>query len=82
MANVLNIPLDIPKTEEGPGYGGAILSMVGCGEYPSVEKAAASLVSVTATVEPEPALAARYEAAYQKFRKIYPTVKNLFRELK
>ena len=82
MANVLDIPLDLPQTEEGPGYGGAILAMVGCGEYPSVEKAAASLVSVTATVEPEPELAARYEAAYQKFRKIYPTVKNLFRELK
>ena len=82
MANVLDIPLDLPQTEEGPGYGGAILAMVGCGAYESVEQAAASLVSVTATVEPDPELSARYEAAYQKFRKIYPTVKNLFRELK
>ena len=29
LANVLNISLDIPQTEEGPGYGGAMLAMVG-----------------------------------------------------
>ena len=82
MANVLNIPLDIPRTEEGPGYGAAMLAMVGCGQYESVKDCADALVKVTDSVEPDPALAARYEERYQKFRKIYPAMKNLFQEVK
>ncbi len=81
MSNVLNIPLDIPRTEEGPGYGAAMLAMVGCGEYTDVKACADALVSVTGTVFPEPDIADRYEQAYQKFRKIYPASKDLFREL-
>ena len=30
------------------------------------------------TVEPEPELVAKYEERYQKFKKLYPTVKVLF----
>jgi len=82
IANVLNISLDIPRTEEGPGYGGAMLAMVGSGAYASVADCAAALVQVRETVEPDPALAERYEARYRQFRKIYPTMKNLFKELK
>ena len=82
MANVLNIPLDIPQTEEGPGYGAAMLAMVACGEYNDVKACADALVHTTETVDPEPALAERYEQAYRKFQKIYPAAKELFRELK
>ena len=81
FANVLGIPLDMDKTEQGPGYGGAMLAMVGCGWYDSVQACTDALVSVTDTVEPDPALAARYEVQYQKFRRIYPTVKDLFQKL-
>jgi xylulokinase len=82
MANVLNIPLELPQTEEGPGYGGAMLAMVGCGEYESVADCTAALVRTTETIEPDPEISARYEVQYQKFRKIYPSVKNLFKEIK
>lgn len=78
FANVLNLDVDVLETEEGPGYGGAILAAVACGEYPSVEAAADALVHVTDTVHPDPEIAGRYEAQYQKFRAIYPTVKDLF----
>ena len=78
IANVLNIALDIPQTEEGPGYGGAMLAMVGCGVYDSVEGAVDALVHTAHTVEPDPAIAARYEEQYRKFRAIYPAVKSLF----
>ena len=81
MANVLDLPLELPQTEEGPGYGAAMLAMVGCGAYASVAEAASALVRVTDTIRPEPELAARYEERYQKFRQIYPTVKNLFPQL-
>ena len=78
FANVLNIDIDILAAEEGPGYGGAILAAVACGEYASVEEAAGKLVRVTETISPDPEIAARYEAQYQRFRAIYPTVKELF----
>lgn len=81
FANVLGIPLDMVKTEQGPGYGGAILAMVGCGVYGSVQEATEKLVEVASTTEPDAALTARYEAKYQQFRKIYPTMKPLFPEL-
>lgn len=81
IANVMNLKVDVIESEEGPGYGGAILAAVGCGEYSSVEEAADKLVKVVDTVEPEAELVAKYEERYQKFRQIYPTVKGLFRTL-
>ena len=81
IANVMNLKVDVIESEEGPGYGGAILAAVGGGEYSSVEAAAEKLVKVIDTVEPEAGLVEKYEERYQKFKKIYPTVKGLFREL-
>ncbi len=81
MANVLGIPLDILVTEQGPGYGGALLAMVCCGRYANVQEATDALVHVSRTIEPDPAITARYEERYQKFKKIYPTLKPLFKEL-
>jgi xylulokinase len=69
------------ETEEGPGYGGAILAAVACGEFPSVEAAADTLVHITGTQRPDAEIAARYEERYRKFREIYPTVRGLFRTL-
>ncbi len=82
FANVLGIPLDIIKTEEGPGYGGAILAMVACGVYPDVRSAAHALVSTIDTVEPDPELTKLYEERYQQYRHIYPAMKQLFKVLK
>lgn len=82
FANVLNITLDIPQTEEGPGYGGAMLAMVGAGKFASVEECADALVKVTSSLEPDPALAALYEEKYNKFKAIYPAMKDLFKTLK
>ena len=49
FANVLGIPLDMVKTEQGPGYGGAMLAMVGCGRFESVQAAADALVELAST---------------------------------
>ncbi|MBE6997526.1 MAG: xylulokinase [Ruminococcaceae bacterium] len=78
FANVLGIPLDLVKTEQGPGYGAAMLAMVGCGRFATVAEAAAALVEVAGTVEPDAALTALYDAQYQKFRRIYPAMRELF----
>lgn len=81
MANVLNMDINSLEAEEGPGYGGAILAAVACGEYASVEEAADRLVRMKETIHPDPAIAGRYETQYQKFRAIYPALKELFPKL-
>ena len=81
IANVMNLKVDVIESEEGPGYGAAILAAVGCGAYESVEAATEKLVKVVDTVEPSQELVAKYEERYQNFRKIYPAMKGLFQEL-
>lgn len=78
IANILGIKVDIIESEEGPGYGGAMLAAVGCGEFASVEEAADKLVKVIDTVEPDAELTAKYDVRYNQFKQIYPTVKPVF----
>ena len=74
IANVLNLKVDVIESEEGPGYGAAMLAAVACGEYASVEEIATKLVKVVDTIEPDEALAAKYEDRYQQFKQIYPAL--------
>ena len=55
-----------------------MLAAVACGEYANVEEAAAKIVKIIDTVEPEPELVAKYEERYQQFKQIYPACKPLF----
>ena len=81
IANVLGIPLESPESEQGPGMGGAMLAMVACGAYPSVEAACGSLSKTASVLEPNPELTARYEERYQKYRLLYPALKYVFHDL-
>ena len=82
FANVLGIPLEMVRTEQGPGYGAAMLAMVGSGVFESVQAASDALVELSSVTEPDPALTARYEAQYQKYRKIYPALRDVFPALR
>ena len=44
----------------------------------NVQAAAEAIAWVVDTIEPERELVAKYEEKYQKFKKIYPVVKELF----
>ena len=81
IANVLNVKVDVIETEEGPAYGGALLAAVACGEFGSIEEATNTVVKVIDTIDPEEGLVAKYEEKYNKFKKIYPAVKDLYSEL-
>lgn len=82
VANILNVEVDVPVSEEGPGFGAAILAAVGCGEYESVEKAAKSIIKIKEKIKPEADLVVKYEEKYQKFKKIYPALKDVFKEIR
>ena len=81
FANVLNCELEVPASEQGPGMGGAMLAMVACGEYESVKDCCEKLCTIADVVKPEPKLVNKYEARYQKYKKIYPSCKQLYVDL-
>ena len=81
MANILGIPLALPQTEQGPGYGGAMLAAVACGEYATVQECADKLIKIKSVTEPDPALVKKYAARYELWHKLYPALKPLYAEM-
>lgn len=78
VADVLGIGVERPSVEEGPAYGAAMLAMVGCGEYQSVEQAAEKLVRVSSVTLPDHARTELYRKRYEIFRALYPALKESF----
>ena len=78
IADVLGISVETPMIEEGPAYGAAILSMVTCGAYSTVEAATDALIKIKEIVQPDKEIVAAYEKKYQIFRKLYPSLKEVF----
>lgn len=81
FANVLGIRLDMVKTEQGPGYGGAILAMIGDGVFADAAEASENLVEIAESVYPDKEISERYNKQYEKFNKIYPALKDIFFEI-
>ncbi len=77
MANVLNLTLQSPQTEQGPGYGGAMLAAVACGEYATVADCAKALVKIKSETKPDPKLVKKYNARYAAWKRYYPALKAL-----
>ncbi|MCM1258456.1 MAG: xylulokinase [Roseburia sp.] len=81
VANVLNVTLEAPENEEGPSMGGAMLAMVACGEYDTVQRAAEAICKVKEVIKPEETLVKKYEKQYDKFKEIYPALKPVFQKI-
>ena len=77
-ADILEIPVVQPVVEEGPAYGAAMLSMVACGAFDSVKEAADKLVRFRDPIPPNSELSGYYSDKYQRWRRLYPTLKPLF----
>lgn len=78
VANIMNLSIDTVEVEEGPAYGGAILAAVADGRYASVEEACKAIVKRKDTTEPEADLVDKYEKNYQRYRKLYPMLKEFY----
>ena len=82
LCNILNITLEIPAAEEGPGYGGAILSMVASGDRENIKSLSEDFLSIKERILPEKEIVERYEQRYNEYKKIYPSVKQLYKDIK
>lgn len=78
IANVLGIPIYTLTAEEGPAMGGAMLAMVGAGEYGCIEDAAEAIVKVSGVVYPDAETVKKYEKKYEIFKSLYPALKDCF----
>jgi len=81
LADVFDCPVQTIRSSEGPALGVAILAGVGAGLYPSVEEACESLVHPASVFQPDAHNAARYAKYHRLFQKLYPALKDSFKEL-
>ena len=77
LSNVLNVSLQT-VTEQGVSYGAAILALVACGQYTSVEQAVKATVVKQTVESPSPQLVEAYNERYQKYTKLYPLLKEFY----
>ncbi len=82
LANILDLELALPETEQGPGLGGAMLAAVACGVFPDVQTAAKELTGgIARRTEPDKKITALYDERYQVYRSLYPALKQSFRTM-
>ena len=81
FANILNMELFVPESEEGAGYGAAILAMVAAGEYSDVLAACAAMPRGGTKYAPDPEIVALYNERYENYKALYPALKPIFPKL-
>lgn len=76
IATVLNLPVDIPADGDfGGAFGAARLALIAANNADPLAVCTPPLIKQTIT--PQSALAAAYEDAYQRYRAVYPLMKQL-----
>ena len=81
VATVLNAEIVTVNSTEGAAFGAALLAGVGAGAWPSVDAACEGTITVTGSDQPESPWLAGYEAAYARYRGLYPALKSTFESL-
>jgi xylulokinase len=77
-ADVLGMPVLIPRTSVGSPFGAAILAGMGAGVFPDVRKSLVEMVHLDKRFEPNPANHEKYTRIYRVFRDIYEHLKADF----
>ena len=81
QADIYNIPVSLPNTQEGPAYGAAILAAVGAGAFPNIQDACDSLITDIETREPNTKIADRYAPVRDVHARMYDDLKDRFAAL-
>lgn len=81
LADTFNCSVRTVASKEGPALGVAILAGVGAGIYPSVQEGCRRVIRLNAPQEPIAENVPQYEAYYRMYVKLYPALKNFYKEL-
>jgi xylulokinase len=76
-ADVLNVPVAVPRVTEATGLGAALLAGWGAGCYDSLARAADDTVAIERTFVPDAGRAESYAARMELYRRLYPAVSGL-----
>ena len=71
LADVLGIPVKVPRVKESTALGAAIFAGIGAGLYPDVGTAARQVVSFDVTLEPDAEVHGRYRDLYERWKLVY-----------
>ncbi|MCB9161295.1 MAG: xylulose kinase [Caldilineaceae bacterium] len=80
-ADVTGVPLTTTAETEASLLGSAIVAAVGAGVYPDLPAAAAAMVTVDRTYQPDPARHETYQFYVQKYQETYWALRPLMREM-
>jgi len=80
-ADVLQVPIRLPRAATGAPLGDALAAGVATGVYASFEDAVRRVVRVEREYVPDPARRARYDALYQVYVGLYPALRESFAAL-
>jgi xylulokinase len=81
VASVLGVELVTVTSNEGAGYGAALLAGVGTRVWPSVEAACEATIRIRERGEPDASWRAAYLALYPRYRELYPALSPTFNRL-
>jgi len=81
LADTFNCPVKTVASKEGPALGVAILAGVGTGVFSSVQEGCDKLIKTNPAQMPIAENVPKYEKVYQLYRKIYPALKETYKEL-
>ncbi len=74
-ADVMGIPALVPSVGETAVLGAAILAAAGVGAVPDLATGVAAMTGVARRLDPDPAVAERYDAAFARYRALHPALR-------
>jgi L-xylulokinase len=80
FADVLQMPIELPKTSELGTLGAVICAAVGAGYYPNVDDAVAGMVKVTGVVTPDINKKEAYDKKYARYIQAINTLDNYWNQ--
>ncbi|HEX7472258.1 MAG TPA: FGGY-family carbohydrate kinase [Candidatus Limnocylindrales bacterium] len=81
-ADVLGVPVAVPAERETAVLGAAILGATAVGWHADVRAAIGEMIRIDHRIEPDPALAARYDALYAAYVELWPAIAPTVRRLR
>jgi xylulokinase len=79
VASALGLPLETTAADEGSAYGAALLGGVAGGVFADPHEAVAACVRAQETTEPDPDWVAAYAELHERWRELYPALRDVSR---
>lgn len=78
QADIFGHPVIAMNSEEGPAFGAALMAATGTGAFNTLEEATDSTLTVRHRSEPDPSRTTVYDSYYERFRDLYPRLREPF----